>query len=139
MKLHLPVRLFKAVLTGLLSVACFTVNSGTVWAEESSVSILSEETTPSVSISSPGDAALTSTPDGTLIIMNLDGGHLYGASYSTFDVVADMQIDSMRISDGYTRAVYNFNGDISGSVVIERTSAAKSDYQTYVFSGDMTA
>ena len=139
MKLHLPVRLFKAVLTGLLSVACFTVNSGTVWAEESSVSILSEGKTPSVSISSPGAAALTSTPDGTLIIMNLDGGHLYGASYSTFDVVADMQIDSMRISDGYTRAVYNFNGDISGSGIFERTSAAKSDYQTYVFSGDMSA
>ena len=139
MKLHLPVCLLKAVLTGLLSVACFTVNSGTVWAEESSVSILSEGKTPSVSISSPGAAALTSTPDGTLIIMNLDGGHLYGASYSTFDVVADMQIDSMRISDGYTRAVYNFNGDISGSGVFERTSAAKSDYQTYVFSGDMSA
>ena len=73
--------------------------------------------------------------------MNLNRGYLYGSttSNSSFDIAADVQIDSLMISDGYWLTTYNFSGDISGSGTFERTSDAKGANQTYVFTGDMSA
>lgn len=97
--------------------------------------------TTSVTISASDDNQLIATPADSLIIMNLNRGHLYGSttSNSSFDIAADVQIDSLIISDGYWQTTYNFSGDISGAGTFERTSDAKGANQTYVFTGDMSA
>ena len=102
---------------------------------------LAKAETSTVTISSSGDAKLTSTPDDSLIVMNLNRGYLYGSTTlnSSFDVLADVQIDSLIISDGYKQTTYHFSGDISGAGTFERTSDAKGANQTYVFTGDMSA
>ncbi len=100
----------------------------------------SKAETSTVTISSSGKSELISTPSDSLIIMNLNRGYLYGSSTlnSSFDVAADVQIDSLIISDGFKLNTYNFRGDISGSGTFERTSDAKGANQTYVFTGDMS-
>lgn len=145
MKLHLPVSLRKSVIACILATAgIFPSLSISAASWGMAVCLLgtpsAKAETSTVTISSSGDAKLTSTPDDSLIIMNLNRGYLYGSTtpHSSFDVAADVQIDSLIISDGYQQTTYHFRGDISGSGTFERTSDAKGANQTYVFTGDMS-
>ena len=145
MKLHLPVSLRKSVLACLLATAGIFPSLSISAASWGMAACLlgtpsAKAETSTVTISSSGRSELISTSDDSLIIMNLNRGYLYGSTtpHSSFDVAADVQIDSLIISDGYQQTTYHFRGDISGSGTFERTSDAKGANQTYVFTGDMS-
>ena len=140
MKLHLPKSLRKAVLACCFAAVGITTTVGTasIHGGMASFILTAQAAAEEMIISSSGDARLTSTPAGEQIIMQLDGGYLAGSQNTGFDVLADILIKVLRINDGNSYATYNFKGDITGDGVFERTCGAKSNKQTYVFTGDMS-
>ena len=139
MKLHLPIFLRKSLLSCLGVVVGLTLASGTLLADTADGDTPALVAAEPVTISSSNDAALTSTPAGEQIIMNLTDGYLQARDTDkNFDVAADVRIDALSVTNGNSDSTYNFLGTITGSGVFERTASAKSVRQTYVFTGDMS-
>ncbi|MBR5888339.1 MAG: autotransporter-associated beta strand repeat-containing protein [Akkermansia sp.] len=133
MKLHLPIFLRKTLLTCVLAAAGLPASMSAA-----PVSAAEGAAVATYTINTSNDPDLIAAPAGSLVIMNLNGGHLKGAVNTTFDVQADLRIDALSINDGNSGVIYNFSGDFTGSGVFERTSDAKSVRQTYMFAGDMS-
>lgn len=148
MKLHLPLFIRKSVLACMLALSSIatTVVSGTMVAGSAmwviyNVAAEAQEEVQTVTITDNEDGRLTTTPAGSLIIMNLQGtsaGRWLIGPGTTHNVLADVQIDSLSITNGSSSATYNFTGDITGDGVFERTNNASASKQTYVFTGDMS-
>ena len=139
MKLHLPIFLRKALLTCVLAAAGLPASMSAaaglgvaICMFAAPVSAAEGAAVATYTITTSNDSDLITAPAGSLVIMNLNGGHLKGAVNTTFDVQADLQIDALSINDGNSGVIYNFSGDFTGSGVFERTSDAKSVRQTYM-------
>ncbi len=123
------------------SVVSGTMVAGSAMWAISNVAAEAQEEVQTVTITDNEDGRLTTTPAGSLIIMNLQGtsaGRWLIGPGTTHNVLADVQIDSLSITNGSSSATYNFAGDITGDGVFERTNNASASKQTYVFTGDMS-
>ena len=121
MKLHLP----KLLLTAVLAVCATPV-------------ALAETYT----ITGNDDTHLDSATSTDTIIFNKDGGHLYKAdgseNYPKIEIEAAVEIDKLKLTDGYSGSYYTFKNTVSGSGEFSFSGNTGANNQHYIFEGDMS-